>query len=254
MIKAAFFDIDGTLVPHGSGKNITPSTLEALKLLKEKGVKLFIATGRPYHTASFVIEQFDWDGVMAMNGQYILYQGEVIHRLTFDPESLKEVIKYLDEKEIACSFAQEKGSFMNRTSEKYNAHPRPHAVFKPSSACLDEPTFQVNAYVDECDDDAIIEHFPGAKTARWSDVFSDIIPANGGKDNGIKVVAEYLGIEVADTVAFGDGGNDISMLKGAGLGIAMGNANDKVKASADYVTDNDVDDGIFKACRHFGWI
>ncbi|MCF0116397.1 MAG: HAD-IIB family hydrolase, partial [Erysipelotrichaceae bacterium] len=185
MIKAAFFDIDGTLVPHGSGKAITPSALEALKLLKTKGVKLFIATGRPYHTAQFVIDQFDWDGVMAMNGQYIVYQGEVIHRLAFDPEGLAEVIKYIDEKEIACSFALETGSFMNRTSEKYNKHPRANAVFKPSSACLEAPTYQVNAYVDECDDDAIIEHFPGAKTARWSDVFSDIIPAEGGKDNGI---------------------------------------------------------------------
>ena len=55
-----------------------------------------------------------------------------------------------------------------------------------------------------------------------------------------------------ETIAFGDGGNDISMLRFAGIGVAMGNAEDDVKASADYVTAGVDDDGIRKALSHFG--
>ena len=65
-------------------------------------------------------------------------------------------------------------------------------------------------------------------------------------------MCRHFGIDVADTMAIGDGGNDIPMLRHAGIGIAMGNANDAVKAEADYVTDTVDQDGIAKALQHFG--
>ena len=52
-------------------------------------------------------------------------------------------------------------------------------------------------------------------------------------------------------MAFGDGGNDISMLKYVGIGVAMGNAKDDVKAIADYITDSVQEDGIVSALKHF---
>ena len=63
-----------------------------------------------------------------------------------------------------------------------------------------------------------------------------------------------LGIDISETMAFGDGGNDISMLKAAGTSVAMGNALDKVKANASYVTTSVDEDGIANALRHFGII
>ena len=70
------------------------------------------------------------------------------------------------------------------------------------------------------------------------------------KQHGIDLIAAHYGIDLKDTLAFGDGGNDISMLRHAGIGIAMGNANDTVKQNADYVTDDIDNDGIVKALRH----
>ena len=58
----------------------------------------------------------------------------------------------------------------------------------------------------------------------------------------------------SEIMAFGDGENDIDMLQFAGVGVAMGNADEKVKAMADYVTDTVENDGIEKALRHFGLI
>ena len=68
------------------------------------------------------------------------------------------------------------------------------------------------------------------------------------------MLQEKLGVSKEETMAFGDGGNDIGMLRHAGIGIAMGNAKDDVKASADYVTTSVDEDGIFKALKHFGVI
>ena len=73
----------------------------------------------------------------------------------------------------------------------------------------------------------------------------------GGKRAGITAVLEKYGISRADTMAFGDGGNDCDMLEFVGTGVAMGNAADAAKAAADYVADDVEHDGIFKALKHF---
>ena len=67
-------------------------------------------------------------------------------------------------------------------------------------------------------------------------------------------MCRHFGIDVTDTMAIGDGGNDIPMLRHAGIGVAMGNANETVKAEADYVTDTVDQDGIAKALQHFGLV
>ena len=67
-------------------------------------------------------------------------------------------------------------------------------------------------------------------------------------------MTETDGIAIADTIAFGDGGNDVTILRQAGIGVAMDNATDDVKANADYVTTSVDDDGIANALQHFGVI
>ena len=88
----------------------------------------------------------------------------------------------------------------------------------------------------------------------WYPGYADIIPKGGGKHEGMRKVGEHYGFAPEEAMAFGDGGNDISMLKAAGIGVAMGNASEKVKLAADYVTDSVDNDGIEKALKHFGVI
>ena len=82
----------------------------------------------------------------------------------------------------------------------------------------------------------------------------DITSAMADKANGIRAIADRLGIDISETMAFGDGGNDESMLRAAGVGVAMGNALDSVKAHADYVTTDVDNDGVWNALKHFGII
>ena len=85
-------------------------------------------------------------------------------------------------------------------------------------------------------------------------MFADVIPAGSSKAVGIDKMLAYFGIPLADTMAFGDGGNDVSMLRHVGIGVAMGNAGDEARRAADYVTTSVDEDGILNALRHFGVI
>ena len=95
---------------------------------------------------------------------------------------------------------------------------------------------------------------PGCTSARWYPAFCDITSAAADKANGIRAIAKHLGIDISETMAFGDGGNDKSMLMAAGIGVAMGNAVDDVKAHANYVTTSVDEDGIKNALLNFGVI
>ena len=88
----------------------------------------------------------------------------------------------------------------------------------------------------------------------WNDTGIDIIPKGGGKSAGIQKFLDEHGLDRTQIMAFGDGENDIDMLQFAGIGVAMGNAGEAVKAAADYVTSPVDEDGIENALRHFGLI
>ena len=100
----------------------------------------------------------------------------------------------------------------------------------------------------------VMGQLPGLTATRWCDVFVDINAEGVNKAAGIRSFADYLGLDLSETMAFGDGGNDIPMLRAAGIGVAMGNASDEVKSYADYVTDHIDNDGLYKAFKHFNLI
>ena len=95
---------------------------------------------------------------------------------------------------------------------------------------------------------------PHSSFTRWHPLFADIIHRNISKANGLEEIAKALDLQHEETMAFGDGGNDIPILKQAGTGVAMGNASGTVKAAADYVTTSVDDNGVANALKHFGVI
>ncbi len=102
--------------------------------------------------------------------------------------------------------------------------------------------------------DDILKCVENAKITAWWDRAVDIIPANSGKGKGIEAILEYYGIDRFESMAFGDGGNDIEMLQTVGTGVAMGNALDNVKEVADEVCGTSADDGIYHYCLENGLI
>jgi hypothetical protein len=252
MVKAAFFDIDGTLTIMGT-QTIPDSTLQALKQLKEKGIKVFIATGRPVINTGFILEKFDFDGYLALNGQYCVIDGELVRNCWIPKETFPVLLPYLEEKQVATMIAELDYVYMNHSNAAMDEYCKGH--MRP----LDDPartathnTYQLMTYIPEQDEDDFFRHCPGCKAARWNPLFTDVIPVDGGKNKGIDEMCRHIGCTADDVIAFGDGGNDIDMLRHVRLGIAMGNADDKVKAAADYITDDVAQDGIMKALKHLG--
>ena len=91
-------------------------------------------------------------------------------------------------------------------------------------------------------------------SGRWHPAFTDITSGEADKGKGLHAMAQYLGLDIAETMAFGDGGNDISIIREAGVGVAMGNANEELKVCADFVTSSVDEDGVKNALLHFGVI
>lgn len=258
MIKAIFFDIDGTLVSFKTHR-VPASTIEAIHLLREKDIKLFIATGR-HIMAINNLGSLEFDGYVTMNGSYCFAgTDEVIYKRPIAREDLRSLMNYLETvEEFPCIFVQEHAMYLNykndTVTEVLNLLNFPEPPQRPLREIPDEDVFQIIAFFGEGQEERIMAHLPGCASTRWSSLFTDIVPAGGSKRIGIAKVLDYYGLSRDEIMAFGDGGNDLEMLSYAGTSIAMGNAEDEVKAVASYVTDSVDDDGIYKALRHFGLI
>ena len=254
-IKAVFFDIDGTLIRFNT-HDMPDSTHEALERLRQKGVKLFLATGRAPKSVSFMRNYFDFDGVVAFNGQYCFDQTGVLFKQPLPFQSVLSVLPYLTENQIASSFETAEANFFNIVNERVYELIRLVGVNEPDPQTIDVTTlkqdiYQMTVYVNAQEEEALIQHLPDCKALRWYPTFVNIIGEQSGKPVGIAEVCKKYGFSVNEIMAFGDGGNDIDMLGFAGTGVAMGNAAQAVKQAADYVTDSVDDDGVFKALKHF---
>ena len=111
--------------------------------------------------------------------------------------------------------------------------------------------YQCMCFIDEQEEQKLMQIMPNCISARWHPLFCDVSPKGGTKQNGIDKFLDFYHIDRNETMAFGDGGNDIEMLQHVALSVAMENGNDKVKEIADYVTADVDEDGILKALQYF---
>lgn len=260
MTKALFFDIDGTLVSFKT-HSIPVSTIEALEKAHAKGVKIFISTGRPtlFINNLQAIEHLI-DGYMTANGGYC-YIGErsvSLHPIAKD--DVFYVVNVCQEKHIGCVVVgKNKISAIHPEKMEYIMQALLNIPYDKWMSPLDdvlehEDILQITPFFTVEQEAEVMPHLHSVTSARWYPDFTDITASKADKGQGLLSMAAAENIAIADTMAFGDGGNDIAILRQAGIGVAMGNANDDVKAVANYVTSSVDDDGIANALKHFGVI
>ena len=100
----------------------------------------------------------------------------------------------------------------------------------------------------------IASKFPNLTFHIANDCGMDVNQGEGMKDLGISRLLKHTNFDIENTIAIGDGFNDISMIEYCNYGIAMGNGNDELKEKADYVTSNVSDDGFYKAFKELGMV
>lgn len=255
MIKAIFFDIDGTLVSYQTHE-IPASTFAAMHQLKKKGIRLFIATGRGRDGLE-VLNDFPFDGYITLNGQYCYVDKNTkIYENTIDKKDLQALMDYLEKNPFPCGFTEENTKYFNFRDQRVDdIHAITHNDDHPAGdykQAINHKIYQVMCFVDETKEKELLDVMPHCIASRWYPTFCDISPVGGTKQLGIDKFLEYYDIDLSETMAFGDGGNDMAMLEHVHTAVAMGNANEKLKAIADYVTDSVDDDGIVKALHYFG--
>ena len=169
---------------------------------------------------------------------------------------MEHLIKYQEEKEtFPCIFVREKDMFINynnqHTREVFRMLDFPEPVVKDIHEATREGVFQLIAFFSEQQEARIMQALPECEATRWNPLFTDVVPVGGNKSIGMEKILAYFGISREETMAFGDGGNDIPMLEYAGIGVAMGNASEEVQRHADFVTSGVDDEGIVHALKHF---
>ena len=251
MIKAAFFDIDGTLLSFKTHL-VSPGTIQAFEELHRQGIHTFISSGRPKVLIPPMPVGFD--GYVTMNGGYCFVGNQVLLRNPIPQEETDCWLQYAEQENLCTMIFTEHEMFVNTHSDPVANAIRNQLEFQmppllPTRQMMGHETFQVIAIMPAERDNDVLQMLPHCRLPRWHPQFSDLVNADNSKATGIDSILHHYGIDRNECIGFGDGGNDIEMLDFCGIGVAMGNADDNVKAHADYVTSSVDEEGIANALR-----
>lgn len=256
-IKAAFFDVDGTLVSIGAHV-IPKSTRRAISKLREKGIRTILSTGR--HVLEIqeddMLPGLEFDGAVWLNGQ-LCELGERVVLENRIPETQLEILKdFLEEHNCSCIFLEKDAIYCNFVNERLRKEHERIGTSIPRVRDMDDlekrEIFQAIPFIDKEEEQELLKLLTDCRITRWGEGVVDLIADSGGKAQGIRALCDTMGIGPEETIAFGDGENDVDMLKMAGIGVAMGDSVTAAKEAADYVTDELEQDGIWNALVHFG--
>ena len=275
-VKAVFFDIDGTLV--NDRKSVLKSTKEAIKIVKEQGVLVGVATGRGPFFVKDLMDDLDLDFAVTYNGQYIFNKDRVLFASPIDKGSLRQIISYAkaNQKEIAMGTRQAVvGSrimsfglsplsqlvsrfvpkFLTRTISNSFNRMVSKAVPQKEEDLLDlinQPVYQVLMLMTPEESNQAATELDHLKFTRSNPFAADIINQGNSKLEGIRRVGKEYGFDLNQVMAFGDSDNDLEMLAGVGMSVAMGNGSSSVKEVAKHITTSNQEGGIHKALEYFG--
>ena len=250
--KYLFFDIDGTLTTHNPGGIIPQSTLNALDLLGKNGHFTAIATGRAQVLSTDFARQSHIDNIVSDGGNGITLNGKILDIKPLDRIKALAIIDEALEKKLPLSV-----SIDNTTNLYSRGNTEDHSLFYNLIVDPDfdfhkaENIFKIFLSLDE-EEEKKLKGLYDLGYMKYHE--NSIIIEPDDKFSGIEKMMNLLNAPIEDVVVFGDGHNDLSMFQKAPMSIAMGNAIDELKEIATYVTTDSNEDGIFNACRYFGWI
>ena len=266
MIKALFLDIDDTLIARGQDL-VSDSALEAINICRDKGIKIIVATGRGYYLMQPDIkERVKADYLITVNGSCINYgDGSVMKSFPMQEKDYLRLIDICMERDYTFGFKFDdslqvynhyedfagryaSGSILKEWISDNTASRDYHITHGAPLGCF---TYSPNCEMMEMQD-----QFPDLKfvTAQRKFGSSECFDAGVNKGKTIRYLCDAIGITLDECMGFGDSDNDMEMIRMCGIGVAMGNATEELKAASDYITDGINDDGIYNALKHYGLI
>ncbi|WP_294342698.1 Cof-type HAD-IIB family hydrolase [uncultured Clostridium sp.] len=273
--KLICIDMDGTLLDN-SAKNIPNENLEAIKSATEKGAKVAITTGRLFTSARYFSDLIGVKTpVIASNGAYIREKDsdKVIAEFLLGEENIKAILDVVKEYDIRVFFNTVDTVITDKDILQGNAYmemnkdlPKEMQVkflinedLKSTSLrykdeilkciCINENNVYNTKEIEELK--MKLKEIDSIEVVSSNHNNFEIMNKGVSKGKAVETLAKEYGIPKDEVIAIGDGENDLSMIKYAGLGVAMGNSSDFIKEQADYVTDTNVNAGVGKVIKKF---
>lgn len=276
MIDLALFDIDGTFRDEACG--IPPSAVLAVERLKERGCLTGICTGRSLGTIPDEVMALNLDCLIAGGGSFIRYRDRILKDYCFDSETVIGIRKELEHiTSAAYTFETEDQVFMNRTAASIlsDRNKKKWGILSPKEEKrmeqqekiqyeanmeyfepLRERVHKICLWLPESEYSFIrritgrAEIYP-AQEDIWEEgwFYEELIRAGCDKGSAVMQLCTYLKIPPSRTISFGDGKNDIDMLKATGLAVAMKNSHKALLPYADTICEAAAEDGIYNELK-----
>ena len=275
--KIIFIDVDGTLVDYEN--NLPESAVEAIRLARKNGYKVYICTGRSRAEVYDNIWDIGLDGMIGGNGSYVEDNNEVVMHKLITKEECIHIVDWLHERGLEFYLESNNGLFASEHFEEAGESVIqeyckrkgkdefdkmtvrkvfPEMIFDGElyRDDLNKVSFILNDYQDHLDS---ITEFPTLVANTWGGkgeeaLFGDCALYGIDKAVAVNKLIDYLGVSRENVYAFGDASVDIPMFECAGTSVAVGSGGDEAKEAASYVTDAVLDDGIYNALKHFNLI
>lgn len=264
MIKLVAIDMDGTLL--NTGLSISETNKKAIRLAREKGAKVVLCSGRTIHNLLEYAEELEIDGdddyvvgyngagALRIKGKEFIYQNCLTGR---EAKGISEICDRVDANYTIHTFYES----MTPRANEYSTHESnlnnvPLYIKHPRE--LDDEDIVTKVLV--LDQEEVLDTYVKVITDELQDKYNvvrtmpfylEIMRKNVSKFSGIMAVADRFGFDRSEILAIGDAPNDREIIENAGIGIAMGNAQDSVKELAKFVTDTNDNDGVAYALNKF---
>jgi hypothetical protein len=273
-MKLVFFDIDGTLAMPGNAPG--QATVEAIRACHAKGNKVLISTGRTKSTVPESVMAIGFDGGIYSAGGRVQVDGQELQKVSMSPELVRRITDVMEEEQInytlECEDCLYEGTvelvIENPDSEKGSSELRRLMELRkrmgyrrPIREYHGEDIYKVTYMAtDDSQIETLMRRLSGeAKVVCFKNFTSEAALTVGeisdykiNKGAALELICAYYQTDASQCIAFGDSMNDMEILQAAGLGIAMGNSPEEVKALADKVCGSCEEDGVAEALKQMG--
>lgn len=268
MTDILYIDIDGTLRDERNG--IPESSGRALELCRDKGIQIVICTGRNRGSIQDDVKALKTDGVISAGGCDIRFGKKLLKQEHFSEKAVKKFLKVAAGQELGVSFEAEEEIYMNRKAalfyredflKKTRGCPDTEKIrrenkiryednlsrlwtvpWKIHKVCLIGSEEQISQIEKEAG-----KQMEVVQKTQWNGQFyMELLPAGCGKGAAVEFLNHYLHIEKENSMSFGNGDNDVEMLRACGTGIAVRGCGPKLLKYADSICGPPGEDGIYK--------
>lgn len=253
--KYLFFDIDGTLT-NPQTREPVQSAVDTLHALKKNGHFVGFATGRPYAFAKEFANLIEIDNYVCSGGNALVLQGKLVEDNPLPMDEARAIIKTCQKEKVPFAMTidddiqmvSEFPSFKELVQESQTLH----KIKIVPSINYDKIQGYRRIFISLSEERELKLPITTLAESNYHKLFLTIEPDD--KYLGIKHMMKHINGRLEDVVVFGDGINDVQMFKQAPFAIAMGNAIEEIKSLADFITKDSIDDGVYYACKYFGWL